>query len=142
MKRRTVLVLCTGNSARSQMAEALLRKYAGDRMDVYSAGTDPAPAINPLTYKAMAEIGLDLKDHTVNGIKDYLGHLPVYTLIVVCSGAQKSCPSVWPGVFERIYWPFEDPAAAEGDEAARLAKFREVRDEIDRTVQGWAENQA
>lgn len=119
------------------MAESFIRKYGSDRFDVYSAGTDPAAQINPLTYRALAETGEDLEGHAVNGLKEYFGRLPVHTLIIACDGANKSCPSVWSGIRERLLWPFEDPAAAEGSDVENLGKFRAVRDQIDEKVQKW-----
>lgn len=132
-----VLVLCTGNSARSQMAEAFLRQYGEGRFPVYSAGTEPAERVHPLTVKVMEEVGVDLSDARPRGVKELLGRAPVHTLIIVCDGAAKACPTVWPGVMERLSWPFEDPAAAQGSEEEQLAVFRRIRDEIGERVQDW-----
>jgi arsenate reductase len=132
-----VLVLCTGNSARSQMAEALLRQHLADRMPVYSAGTEPAERVHPLAVRAMEEAGLPLDGHQPKHFKAFLGRLPVHTLIVVCGGAEKSCPAVWPGVFERLSWPFDDPAACRGSEAECLEVFRTTRDAIEAKVVDW-----
>lgn len=132
-----VLVLCTGNSARSQMAAAFLRRQVGERFPVYSAGTAPAERIHPLTTAVMKEAGIDLEGERPRHFKDYLGRLPVHTLIIVCDGADKSCPAVWPGAYERLRWPFEDPAAAGGSEEEKLGKFREVRDAIEARVEAW-----
>lgn len=132
-----VLVLCTGNSARSQMAEAFLRLHGGDRFPAYSAGTEPAAAVHPLTVKAMQERGVDLSGNKPKHLREYLGTLPIHTVIIVCDGAAQSCPAVWPGAQRRLLWPFEDPAAAEGGEAERLEKFREVRDAIEARVVEW-----
>jgi arsenate reductase len=134
-----VLVLCTGNSARSQMAEAFLRKHGGDRFPVYSAGTEPAAEVNPLTVEVMRERGLDLSGRRPEHLRRYLGTVPVHTVIIVCDGAAKSCPAVWPGAQRRLLWPFEDPAAFEGTEEERLGKFREVRDAIEARVVEWLE---
>ena len=134
--RARVLFLCTGNSARSQMAEAFLRRYGGDRFEVHSAGLSPQ-AINPLTVRVMQERGYDLSGHASKGIKEYLGKVLFQYLITVCAEAEKSCPTVWPGVSHRLHWLFEDPAAFEGSEEERLAKFREVRDQIERKVKEW-----
>lgn len=131
-----ILVLCTGNSARSQMAEYLLRKHGGAFIAAYSAGTEPK-GVNPLTIEIMREAGLDLTRARSKDLKEYLGTLNVHGLIVVCGDADKKCPAVWPGVIERLYWPFEDPAAAEGTREQRLAKFRHVRDQIDAKVRDW-----
>jgi arsenate reductase len=132
-----VLVLCTGNSARSQMAEAFLRKHGGDRFPVYSAGTEPAAEVNPLTVEVMRERGLDLSGRRPEHLRRYLGTVPVHTVIIVCDGAAKSCPAVWPGAQRRLLWPFEDPAGFEGTPEQRLGKFREVRDAIEARVVSW-----
>jgi arsenate reductase len=136
----TVLFLCSGNSCRSQMAEAFARKYAGDRMDVHSAGLTPQ-TIHPLTYKAMAEVGEDLEGHRPKGVDEYLGKLPVNYVFVVCDKAAGNCPTVWPGAanMQRIVRTFDDPAAATGSEEERLAVFRRVRDEIDKDIKQWVE---
>jgi arsenate reductase len=131
-----VLFLCTGNSARSQMAEALLRKHAGEHFETYSAGTDPK-GVNPLTVRVMEEAGIDMSGQRSKHLKEYLGRLPVKFLIIVCGDADKSCPSVWPGVLARLFWPFEDPAAHQGSEEERLAKFRQVRDQIEAKIKSW-----
>lgn len=137
--RRNVLFLCSGNSCRSQMAEALLRKRAGDRFDVYSAGLDPQP-IHPLTYRAMAEAGIDITGQEPTNLSNYLGRLHVHHLIIVCGAAAKACPTTWPGVTERLTWPFDDPAGAEGSEQQKLAEFIRVRDEIDAKLADWLAN--
>lgn len=136
MSKPNLLVLCTGNSARSQMAEALFREHGSDLFNAYSAGTEPK-GVNPLTVEAMAEIGIDMIAHRSKNLSEYLGHLPVHTLVLVCGDADKKCPSAWPGVFQRLFWPFDDPAACEGTHAERLAKFRTVRDQIEAKVVAW-----
>ena len=135
-----VLFLCTGNSARSQMAEAFLRRFGGDRFEVHSAGLSPRD-IDPLTIQVMHEKGYDLSRHTSKGIKEYLGKVLFQYLITVCAEAEKSCPTVWPGVSHHLHWLFEDPAAFEGSEEERLAKFREVCDQIERKVRDWVAEQ-
>jgi arsenate reductase (thioredoxin) len=135
--RRGLIVLCTGNSCRSQMAEAFLRHYAGDRHDVYSAGTEPAARIHPLTVQVMEEAGFQLSGQRPKGISEYLGRVSIHTAIIVCDGAARSCPAVWPGMMERLLWPFEDPAAFAGTDEQTLAKFREVRDAIEARVREW-----
>lgn len=131
-----VLFVCTHNSARSQMAEGWLKHLAGDRFTVYSAGVEPG-TLNPLAVKAMAEVGIDISGHKAEGIKVYLGRVPIYYLIVVCDRAADTCPRIWPGARERLHWFFPDPLAATGSEAERLAAFREVRDEIGDHIKGW-----
>ena len=139
--RTRVLFLCTGNSARSQMAEAFLRRYGGDDFEVHSAGLDPQ-GLNPLTVRVMQERGYDLSLHASKGIKEYLGKVLFQYLITVCAEAERSCPTVWPGVSHRLRWLFEDPAAFAGSEEERLAKFREVRDQIERKVKDWVAEQS
>ena len=134
-----VLVLCTGNSARSQMAAAFLRRHGGGRFPVYSAGTEPAAAIHPLTVEVMRERGIDLAGRRPEHVDRYLGTVPVDTVIIVCDGAARSCPAVWPGARRRLLWPFEDPAAFAGSEEERREKFRETRDAIEERVVGWLE---
>ena len=136
MAKPTVLFVCSHNSARSQMAEGWMRHLAGDRYNVESAGAEPG-VLNPLSVKAMAEVGVDLSEHRAKGVRELLGHLPVHHLIVVCDKAAQTCPRVWPGMKERHFWPFEDPSAATGDEEAKLAVFRRVRDEIRTKIESW-----
>lgn len=140
--RHVVLFLCTGNSCRSQMAEALLREHAADRFDAYSAGTQPKD-IHPLTRKVMAEIGLDMRGQYAKGVETYLGKLLVHYLIVVCSKAAETCPTTWPGSpqMRLIIWPFEDPVAFAGTEDEKLAKFRQVRDQIEARIKEWLAEQ-
>ena len=122
-----VLILCTGNSARSQMAEGLLRREGGDRFEVFSAGTHPS-RVRPEAVEAMREIGIDISGHRSKSVDEFVGREFDY-VITVCDNARESCP-VFPGRTKRIHWGFEDPAAAEGDEEARLEVFRRVRDQI------------
>ena len=133
---RRVLFLCTGNSARSQMAEAFLKRYASDHYEAHSAGLEPK-GINPLTIQVMEEIGYDLSGQTSKGVELFLGKLFVHTLITVCDHAEKNCPTIWPGITEKLHWSFEDPAAFEGTDAEKLAKFREVRDLMDQRIRAW-----
>lgn len=137
-QKRNVLFLCTHNSGRSQMAEAFLRKYAGDRFNVYSAGFEPTE-IHPMTRQVMREVGLDLDNQHAKGVQTYLGRLLVSYLIVVCETADSRCPRTWPGseIQKRLFWSFEDPVAAEGSEEERLEKFRQVRDQIEQRIKSW-----
>ena len=130
-----VLFLCTGNSARSQMAEAFLRKYAEDEFESHSAGLEPK-GVNPLTIQVMKEAGIDISDQTSKGVDTYLGKTHFQTLITVCDDADKNCPT-FPGVDTRLHWSFEDPARFEGTEDEKLAKFREVRDRIEQRIREW-----
>ena len=136
LEKPNVLILCIGNTARSQMAEAFMKKYAGDSLEIYSAGFD-AREINPLTRKVMTEKGFDLSGHYSKGVKDFLGKKEFRYLIIVCEVAEKACPKNFPGVTYRFFWPFDDPAAVTASETEKLAKFRQVRDQIDRRIQEW-----
>jgi arsenate reductase len=135
-QKNRVLFLCTGNSARSQMAEAFLRRYAGEYFEVFSAGLEPKP-INPLTIQVMAEIGFDISNQTSKGVSVFLGIVLIQRLITVCDQAEKNCPVSWPGVNQKLHWSFEDPAAFEGNQEEKLAKFRQVRDQIDLKIRSW-----
>lgn len=126
-ERKRVLILCTGNSARSQMAEGLLRHDGGDKFEVESAGVEPSH-VRPQAIEAMREIGIDISGHRSKSVDEFLGQEFDY-VITVCDRAKDNCP-VFPGAAERIHWSFEDPAAATGDDDKRLAVFRRVRDEI------------
>ena len=139
MKPTRVLFLCTGNSARSQMAEALLRKYGGEHYEAFSAGLEPKP-VNPFTVRVMQEVGIDISGQRSKGVNAYLGKVHIRTLITVCDEADKNCPTVWPGVAQRLHWSFPDPAAFEGLEEEKLAFFRQVRDQIEVRIREWLQN--
>ena len=130
-----VLILCTGNSARSQMAEGLLRHLGGGRFEVESAGTHPG-GVRPEAVEAMREVGIDVSGHRSKSVDEFAGR-EFDAVITVCDNARENCP-VFPARTERVHWSFDDPAAAEGDEPARLAVFRRVRDEIDARLREWA----
>ncbi|MBX7054146.1 MAG: arsenate reductase ArsC [Pyrinomonadaceae bacterium] len=127
MNKQKVLILCTGNSARSQMADGLLRQMAGDRFDVKSAGTI-ASFVRPQAIAVMAEIGIDISGHRSKCLDEFLGE-PFDYVITVCDNAKESCP-IFPGRAQRIHWSFDDPAEAAGDAETQLELFRRVRDEI------------
>ncbi|HQX55957.1 MAG TPA: arsenate reductase ArsC [Pyrinomonadaceae bacterium] len=127
MDKEKVLILCTGNSARSQMAEGLLRDIAGDRFDVVSAGT-LASFVRPQAIAVMAEIGIDISGHRSKCLDEFFGQSFDY-VITVCDNANETCP-IFPGRAKRIHWSFDDPAEAVGTVAIQLALFRRVRDEI------------
>jgi arsenate reductase len=133
MKRR-VLILCTGNSARSQMAEGLLRSLAGDYIDVFSAGTKPS-VVNPLAIQVMAERQLDIRHHRSKHVDEFQNQ-PFDEVITVCDQAAETCP-IFPGRARRIHWSFPDPAAVNGDEEQRRRAFREVRDAIEAHLREW-----
>ena len=136
MKPR-VLILCTGNSARSQMAEGLLRDMAGDRLDVESAGTKPS-AVRPEAIAALREIGIDISAHRSKSLNEFSGQTFDYVL-TVCDSARDACP-VFPGPAQRFHWSFEDPAAVSGPEHLRIEAFRRIRDEIHEALTKWLHN--
>lgn len=129
-----VLILCTGNSARSQMAEGLLRALAGDHFDAFSAGSKPS-IVNPLAITAMDERGIDIRSQRSKHLDEYLAQ-PFDYVITVCDNAAETCP-LFPGPAWRIHWSFPDPAAVVGGEAERLASFRQVRDAIETQLKAW-----
>lgn len=133
MEKQHVVFLCTGNSARSQMAEAFLRKYAGDQFIVHSAGTNPQ-GIHPLTIQVMEEVGISLDGHYSKSAKEFLGKIPIRYAIMVCDRAEKECPRLWPFGAIVLSWPFEDPVAFTGEEDDKLRQFRVIRDEIDTRI--------
>jgi arsenate reductase len=132
--KRRVLILCTGNSARSQMAEGLLRHDAGDRFEVFSAGTRPSQ-IRPEAIAAMRELGIDIAGHRSKSVDEFTGQAFDYVL-TVCDNARESCP-IFPGNTARIHRSFEDPAALQGSEEERLVLFRRVRDEVRQYLRGF-----
>ncbi len=133
----TILILCTGNSCRSHLAEGILRAALGDRANVQSAGSKPAGYVHPLAIKAMTEIGIDISGHRSKHLDEFLTQ-PVHTVITVCGNADQACP-VFPGQVNRHHWPFDDPAHAPGSEAEQMEVFRRVRDEIRRVFGAYAE---
>jgi arsenate reductase len=132
----TILILCTGNSCRSHMAEGILRAAAGDLLDVQSAGSKPAGYVHPLAVKALAEIGIDISAHHSKHMDEFLSH-DVETVITVCGNADQACP-MFPGQLNRHHWGFDDPAHAIGSEEEQMAVFRRVRDEIRRVFEAYA----
>jgi arsenate reductase len=133
--KKRVLILCTGNSARSQMAEGMLRRIAGDRFDVYSAGTI-ASFVRPQAIRAMEEIGIDIGSQRSKSVDEFAGQSFDY-VITVCDNAKQNCP-VFPGKTERIHWSFDDPAEAVGSDDEVMAVFRRVRDKIRLKLEDFA----
>ncbi len=129
-----MLILCTGNSARSQMAEGLLRQDAGARFEVFSAGVEPT-SVRPRAIEVLRELGVDISGQRSKLVEEFSGEDFDY-VITVCDNANERCP-VFPGKTKRIHWSFEDPAAAIGDGAAKLAVFRRVRDQIRERLSEW-----
>lgn len=136
-EKPTVLILCTGNSCRSHLAEGLLRAVAGDILTVASAGSKPAGYVHPLAVQVMREIDLDISKHTSKHMNDFLTGR-VETVITVCGNADQACP-IFPGQVNRHHWPFDDPAHATGTDAEKLAVFRRVRNEIRQTFTAYAD---
>jgi arsenate reductase len=133
MKKR-LLVLCTGNSARSQMGEGLFRAEGGDGYEIFSAGTKPS-IVRPEAIAAMKEIGINISNHRSKSVDEFAGQNFDY-VVTVCDNARDNCP-VFPGGTERIHWSFEDPAAVEGDESERMAAFRRIRNQIHERVKAF-----
>ena len=129
-----ILVLCTGNSARSQMAEGLFRQEGGEGWEVSSAGTRPS-VVRPEAIAAMREIGIDISGHRSKSVDEFAGQSFDY-VVTVCDNARDNCP-VFPGDVERVHWSLEDPAAVEGTDEVRLAAFRRIRDQIRERVTGF-----
>ncbi len=136
MSKPTVLILCTGNSCRSHMAEGVLRHAGGDLFEVRSAGSKPAGYVHPMAIEAMKEIGIDISAHESKSLELFLDGT-VDTIVTVCGNASDACP-VFPGDVKRYHWGFIDPAHAEGSDEEVMAVFREVRDLIRNTFEAYA----
>ena len=134
--RPVVLILCTGNSCRSHIAEGVLRAAAGDLLDVQSAGSKPAGFVHPLAVKVMAEIGIDVSGQRSKALTEFLER-KVETVITVCGNVDAACP-IFPGQVNRHHWPFYDPAKAAGGDEEKLKIFRQVRDEMRRVFEAYA----
>ena len=132
----TVLILCTGNSCRSHLAEGILRAAAGDILNVQSAGSKPAGYVHPLAIQVMQEIGLDISSHHSKHMNDFLQQ-DVETVVTVCGNADQACP-MFPGQLNRYHWGFYDPAHATGTDEEKLTVFRRVRDEIKMVFEAYA----
>jgi arsenate reductase len=132
----TILILCTGNSCRSHLAEGILRAAAGDLLDVQSAGSKPAGYVHPLAIQVMQEIGIDISKHHSKHMNEFLQQ-PVETVVTVCGNADQACP-MFPGQLNRHHWGFEDPAHATGTDEEKLAVFRKVRDQIKLVFEAYA----
>jgi arsenate reductase len=132
-----ILILCTGNSCRSHLAEGFLRSVAGDVLNVQSAGSNPAGYVHPLAVKVMQEIGIDISGHRSKHMNDFLSQ-SVETVITVCGNADQACP-MFPGQLNRHHWGFDDPAHATGTDEQKLVVFRRVRDEIRKVFQAYVD---
>ncbi|TDU81295.1 arsenate reductase [Prosthecobacter fusiformis] len=136
MSKPTILILCTGNSCRSHLAEGILRSAIADECIIASAGSKPAGYVHPLAIKVMAEIGIDISAHRSKHMDDFLDQ-SVETVITVCGNADQACP-IFPGQLNRHHWGFDDPAHATGTEEEQLVVFRRVRDEISKVFTAYA----
>jgi arsenate reductase len=136
----TVLILCTGNSCRSHLAEGILRAAAGDTLNVQSAGSNPAGYVHPLAIQVMKEIGIDISAHHSKHMNEFLKQ-PVETVITVCGNADQACP-MFPGQLNRHHWGFDDPAHAIGTDEERLVVFRRVRDHIKMVFEAYADSRS
>lgn len=132
----TILILCTGNSCRSHMAEGILRAAAGDLVEVHSAGSRPAGYVHPMAVRVLREIGIDISAHTSKHMNEFLSRR-MTTVITVCGNADQACP-VFPGQVNRHHWGFDDPAHASGSEEEILTEFRRVRDAIRLVFEAYA----
>ena len=132
-QKQTVLFLCTGNACRSQMSEALMRHKYGDRFLAISAGTEPK-GVHPLTIQVLEELGVSTDDLRSKSVKEFLGRLRIDHLVIVCQQAEDACPRMFPGMMQRHFWNLEDPPALVGTDEQRLAKCREVRDQISANI--------
>lgn len=140
MQKPRVLFLCTGNSARSQMAEALLRAYAGEHFEVHSAGIEPKSYILPEVLTVMKEHGLDLSGKASKSIREYLGKTHFSHVITVCAEAEENCPTVFLNMGIHEHWAFDDPAKIPGNDVEKLVFTRKVRDLIDKKIKQWLES--
>ena len=133
-----VLFICTHNAARSQMAEALLCHYAGERFDLLGAGATRTE-VHPLTRQVLTDIGLDPRELYAKHLDDFFAKVSIAYAIIVCEPAEDGCPRLYPFALQTLHWPFEDPTQPEGSTAERLHAFRTVRDQIDRRLRTWLE---
>ena len=137
MNNPKVLFLCTGTSARSQMAEGLLRALAGDQFEVFSAGTEPKGRILPEVQDVMREVGLNMSGQFSKSVAEYLGKTHFAHVITVCADAEENCPAVFLNMGTHEHWPFDDPAKFVGDDESRLTLTRRVRDQIEDRLHVW-----
>ncbi|MBI5943132.1 MAG: arsenate reductase ArsC [Chloroflexi bacterium] len=139
MSKPKVLFLCTGNSARSQMAEGLLRALAGEQFEVFSAGTEPKGSILPEVKEVMREIGIDISSQRSKSVMEYMGRVNFGYVITVCADAEENCPAVFLNMGTHEHWPFDDPAKF--DEEQRIESTRRVRDQIEQRLRLWLTQQ-
>jgi arsenate reductase len=139
MSKPKILFLCTGNSARSQLAEGLLRALAGEQFEVFSAGTEPKGSILPEVKEVMREVGIDISEQWSKSVTEYLGKTRFSHVITVCADAEENCPAVFLNMGTHDHWPFDDPAKF--DEETRLDSTRHVRDQIEQRLRLWLTEQ-
>lgn len=136
MEKKRVLILCTGNSCRSHMAEGILRNATGDLFEVHSAGSQPAGYVHPKAITALEEIGIDISSHESKHMDQFLDR-DIHTVITVCGNADQACP-LYPGQLNRYHWGFDDPAKVEGSESEIVDAFRRIRDQIKLVFEAYA----
>ena len=141
MSKPKVLFLCTGNSARSQMAEGLLRALGGEQFEVFSAGTEPKGRILPEVQEVLREVGIDTSLQWSKSVMEYMGKVNFGYVITVCADAEENCPAVFLNMGTHEHWPFDDPAKFAGDDEIRLASTRRVRDQIEDRLRLWLTEQ-
>ncbi len=141
MTKSKVLFLCTGNSARSQMAEGLLRALAGEQFEVFSAGTEPKGSILPEVQEAMREVGIDISGQWSKSVMEYMGKVNFGYVITVCADAEENCPAVFLNMGTHEHWPFDDPAKFVVEDEQRLTHTRRVRDQIEERLRLWLKEQ-
>jgi arsenate reductase len=141
MNKPKVIFLCTGNSARSQMAEGLLRAMAGEQFEVFSAGTNPKGSILPEVGQVMSEVGIDISNQWSKSVMEYLGKVNFGYVITVCADAEENCPAVFLSMGTHEHFPFDDPAQFTGDGESRLESTRHVRDQIEARLRLWLNEQ-
>jgi arsenate reductase len=135
MDKPLILILCTGNSCRSQIAEGILKEAVGDTVQVESAGSNPSGHVHPMAIQVMNEVGIDISQNRSKHLKEFLDR-SVHTVITVCGNADEACP-IFPGMVARYHWGFDDPAKAQGSEEEVLKVFRKIRDEISRVFEAY-----
>jgi arsenate reductase len=141
MKKKHVLFLCTRNSARSQMAEGLLRDLAGERLEVFSAGLNPT-RVHPMAVEVMQEIGIDIASQRSKSVASILARIRVDYAIFVCEKAEQNCPHVYPFSLRTLSWPFEDPVSDGSDDEVCRSRFRDVRNQIEARIRNWVEHES
>lgn len=140
MEKRRVLFICTGNTARSILGEAILRHLADDRFEAHSAGTVPSE-VRPETLAVLDEAGIDTAGLHSKSVDEYLGKIFIHEIITVCDDAEKNCPRVWPLGGERSHWSVADPAGVHGDGEERMEAFRRTRDDMKARIEAWIARQ-